>query len=100
MVDQRETLAVTTDLLTRFIWFALPGLELSTLGSVSSNPAFYHYAIWYLDKRYGCTFAYYPFPEAILVKATTSTQSIGRGVYMNTNHRELSQSQERFALDL
>jgi hypothetical protein len=41
MVDQREALAVTTDLLT-------PGFEPSTLGSVSSNPAFYHYAIWYL----------------------------------------------------
>jgi hypothetical protein len=25
MVDQHEALAVTTDLLTRFIWFALPG---------------------------------------------------------------------------
>ena len=31
MVDQREALAVTTDLLTRFIWFALPGFEPSTL---------------------------------------------------------------------
>ena len=27
MVDQREALAVTTDFLTRFIWFALPGFE-------------------------------------------------------------------------
>ena len=27
MVDQREALAVTTDLLTQFIWFALPGFE-------------------------------------------------------------------------
>ena len=42
MVHQRQALAVTTDLLTRFIWFALPGFEPSTLGSVSSNPAFYH----------------------------------------------------------
>jgi hypothetical protein len=36
MVDQREALAVTTDLLTQFIWFALPGFEPSTLGSVCS----------------------------------------------------------------
>jgi hypothetical protein len=42
MVVQREALAVTTNLLTRFICFALPGFKLSTLGSVSSNPAFYH----------------------------------------------------------
>ncbi len=41
MVDQREALAITTHLLTRFIWFALPGFKPSTLGSVSSNPAFY-----------------------------------------------------------
>ena len=34
MVDQREALAVSTDLLTRFIWYALPGFEPSTLGSV------------------------------------------------------------------
>ena len=37
MVDQREALAVTTDLLTWFICFALPGFEPSTLGSVSIN---------------------------------------------------------------
>ena len=42
MVDHCEPLAVTTHLLTWFIWFALPGFEPSTLGSVSSNPTFYH----------------------------------------------------------
>ncbi len=41
MVDQRKALAITTHLLTRFIWFGVPGFEPSTLGSVSSNPAFY-----------------------------------------------------------
>ena len=41
MVDQREALAVTMDLLTQFIWFALPGFEPSTPGSASINPAFH-----------------------------------------------------------
>ena len=49
-----EALAVTTDLLTQFIWFALPGFEPSTLGSVSSNPAFYHFIPLYtpMDDTY------------------------------------------------
>ena len=40
MVDQLEALAVITDILTWFIWFALPGFKPSTNGSVISNPAF------------------------------------------------------------
>jgi hypothetical protein len=70
MVDQREALSVTTDLLTQFIWFALPGFEPTAIGSVSSNPAFTTKLSGTWVKGKGWTSACYPFQEA-----TTSTTS-------------------------
>ena len=84
-----KLLQLLLNLLTRFIWFALPGFESSTLGSVSSNPAFYHFtilAIWYLGKGKGWTSACYPFPEAILVQATTSTTTQSEQYLKNNSY--------------
>jgi hypothetical protein len=49
-------LKILLNLLTRFIWFSLRGFKLSTLGSASSNNAFYHKAINYLGKGKGWTY--------------------------------------------